>query len=121
VAAGKRVEVAFTLPALAIAAVDATLHGSEQQAGEPAVPARDLLLLQPDGRLALFAGRRRLCTVGLPVDSSASPAYAQLLRLNGAASGSGNADADGKMASNHSELGGGKRPPSAGTLHGMRC
>ena len=114
--------MAFTLPAVAVAAVDATLHssGREQPSGGPAVPARDLLLLQPDGELALFAGNRRLCMVALP-DSSTSPAYAQLLRLNRAASGSENADADGKMASNHSQLGGGKRPPSAGELHGMRC
>lgn len=120
-AAGRRIEVAFSLPAQAAAAVRATLHAghAERQAssassGSPALPPRDLLLLQPDGRLALYAGRRRLCTVRVPGDGGAPAPYSQLLRLGGAGAADAAAVHDARFASNHSELSGSKRPPSAG-------
>lgn len=122
-AAGRRIEVAFGLPAQAAAAVRATLHagnmerqaGSSSSAGKP-VPPRDLLLLQPDGRLALYAGRRRLCTVRVPGEGGPPAPYAQLLRLGGAGAADAAAVHDARFASNHSELSGSKRPPSAGQL-----
>jgi hypothetical protein len=112
-AAGRRVEVAFTLPALAAAAVTATLRcGDERQDGGAAPPPRDLLLLQPDGRLALHAGRRLLCTVGLPSgDGAAAAAYAQLLRSDGRAPGA--EPAAGADLSQAGELSASRRPPSA--------
>ena len=122
-AAGRRIEVAFTLPALAAAAVRATLHAgsTERQAGSASsngrpVPPRDLLLLQPDGRVALYAGRRRLCTVRVAGEGGAPAPYAQLLRLGGAGAPDAAAAHDARFASNHSELSGSKRPPSAGQL-----
>lgn len=123
-AAGRRIEVAFTLPALAAAAVRATLHAgsTERQAGSASsssgrpVPPRDLLLLQPDGRLALYAGRRRLCTARVAGEGGAPAPYAQLLRLGFAGTPDAAAAHDARFASNHSELSGSKRPPSAGQL-----
>lgn len=114
-AAGKRVEVAFSLPAVAVAAVTATLHSNARQAGSDSsgrsVPPRDLLVLQPDGRLGLYAGRHRLCTVALPSDSGPPSAYAQLVRLPRQGGGG---DGREHLGTNHSELSGSKRPPSTG-------
>ena len=134
VAAGRRVEVAFSLPALAVAAVGATLHcGSEEReggggggSGRPPA-ARDLLVLQPDGRLGLYAGGRRLCSVAVPqLDGSNGSGGVQL----GAAAGavplpharlmrSPDASCSGRqepldVSSLSQASGGGNRPASAG-------
>ncbi|KAI3425098.1 hypothetical protein D9Q98_008476 [Chlorella vulgaris] len=105
-AAAKRVEVAFSLPAVAAAAVAATLHcgAGKQGRGQAAVPVRDLLVLQPDGRLSLCAGSRHVCTVSLPSGtSSPAAAYAQLLRPGSAKARD--------LVNNHSEVSDSGRQP----------
>lgn len=128
--AGRIIEVAFTMPALAVAAVEATLRmcsnlGAEQQRlGSQAPPPRDLLVLAPDGRLALHVGKRRLCTVDLPGDppgaaaSGGAAAYAQLLGQGlegyGGAGGEAGGRVAARLAGNASELSASRPPPSAG-------
>ena len=108
--AGKRVEVAFSMPAVAAAAVTAALQCHRQAGAQSGVSARDLLVLQPNGRLALFVGSRHLCTVGLPGDSGPAAVYVQLLRLGGTGGGKGE---EQQLPANHSQLSGTKRPASA--------
>ncbi|PSC69420.1 anaphase-promoting complex subunit 1 isoform X2 isoform B [Micractinium conductrix] len=126
-AAGWRVDVAFSLPATAVAAVSATLrpgssgggggfaerHDGGGSGGGP--PARDLLLLQPDGRLALYAGKRRLCSVALPGQAAPVAAYAQLMGAaplgGGAVPDRGASAADEHaLPGSHSQLSGSRAP-----------
>ncbi|KAL4443950.1 hypothetical protein ABPG75_011687 [Micractinium tetrahymenae] len=123
-AAARRIEVAFTLPALAVAAVEAALHthrAGEHQQGGQAPPPRDLLVLHPDGRLSLHVGWRRLCTVALPGDSTAgtagTAAYAQLLGHghdgHGGAGGQDGGEGKARLAANASQLSASRHAPSA--------
>ena len=76
----QQVEVACTLPALAIAAVCATRRADAASLPH-SVPPRDLLVLLPDGRLALYVGALQACTVTLPAAAGvAGQHYTQLLR-----------------------------------------
>lgn len=123
--AGHCIEVAFALPAMAVAAVEATLHprssscAGKEQRGSQAPPPRDLLVLQPDGRLSLHVGKRRLCTVCLPGDGTAGTAtYAQLLGRGRGEHGSADARDGGhveaRLEANASQLSGSRGPPPAG-------
>ena len=108
VLAGKGVEIAFSLPAVAVASVAATLHCEQAEArSRQQVPARDLLVLQPDGRLVLLIGGRQLCAVTLPSTSGPTAAYAQLLNEGSFPNGKQ------QPAPHASELSGSKRPMSA--------
>ena len=53
-------QVAFTVSAAAIAALQATRAAA---AGQP--PARDILVLHPRGRLSLYVGARHVCDVSV--------------------------------------------------------
>lgn len=120
------VQVAFALPALSIAGVSAT-HRAGNGAQPPApgatapllgshLPSRDLLVLHPDGRLALIVGAHQVCTLALPAPgapgtggscggagsplSPAAPAaspYAGLLGLRAVTSPQGAAGAAGRV------------------------
>ncbi|GAB4821235.1 hypothetical protein N2152v2_008281 [Parachlorella kessleri] len=61
-------EVAFSLPAVSVAAVSATFRGSQQPPDGPSQqqPPKDLLVLHPDGRLCLYMGPHQVCTVQVP-------------------------------------------------------
>ncbi len=63
---GCMLQVAFTISAAAVAAIQATRAAAE---GQP--PARDILVLHPRGRLSLYIGARHVCDVS--VRASAPP------------------------------------------------
>lgn len=67
-------QVAFTLSAAAVVAVKATCADKES-----GLPARDLLVLHPRGRLALYAGARHVCDVSVRAPAAPQAGAAQSL------------------------------------------
>eukprot|EP00887_Chlorella_sp_A99_P005912 scaffold29.g5912.t1 len=100
------VEVVFSLSAASVAAVAATCTGGP--VGDP--PPRDLLLLHPDGRLALYVGSRLICNVVAPgAAGPGSAAYAPLLRQPTPGGGLSVTD---ELVPHHTQLSGSKRVPA---------
>ena len=71
---GHAVQVAFTLSAAAVVAVKATRADTDS-----GLPARDLLVLHPRGRLALYAGARHVCDVSVRAPAAPQAGAAQSL------------------------------------------
>ncbi|KAK9828929.1 hypothetical protein WJX72_002853 [[Myrmecia] bisecta] len=77
-ASAPSVEVAFSMDALAAAAISATRPAD----GDAAIPPRDLLVLHANARLALYIGARHICDVAVtppPADDMLNP-YSRLLK-----------------------------------------
>ena len=112
----RRVEVAFSLSAVSVAAVAATRGGRQQ--GSHGVGPRDLLLLHPDGRLALYVGSRFVCNVAISSCGSTMLArYGRLLRLPTPV---GQSSMDGELLPNQSQLSGSRWPGSVGEARRTR-
>ena len=67
-------QVAFTLSAAAVVAVKATRADTDS-----GLPARDLIVLHPRGRLALYAGARHVCDVFVRAPAAPQAGAAQSL------------------------------------------
>jgi len=75
------VQVAFSVDAIAAAAVQST-RAPLDTAAHTAMPLRDILILHPTGRLSLYIGSRHVCNVAVcPEPDAAGPdPYAALAR-----------------------------------------